>query len=68
MIPLTANEIRHVYALTRRIDHPTGHIRRWSHWRRRHQARARYFHYRRRIHAAQTPSMRIKTTPSPLSL
>ncbi|WP_131786501.1 hypothetical protein [Protofrankia symbiont of Coriaria ruscifolia] len=67
MIPLTANEIRHVYALTRRIDHPRGHVRRWSDWR-RHQARARYCHYKRRIRAAQTSSMRIKTTPQPLLL
>jgi hypothetical protein len=50
LIPLTCNEIaRLINRLT------TGPIRsltsalRWSHWRRRHQHRARTSHYRRRL-------------------
>jgi hypothetical protein len=48
LIPLTCNEIQHLFAAL-----PTwpagelGHRLRWSVWRRRHQARARTCHYRR---------------------
>ena len=41
MIPLTVPEIR-------RPD-PPGHAARWLNWRRRHQARARWFHQRTRL-------------------
>jgi integrase/recombinase XerC len=36
--------------------HPTNHRLRWSWWRRRHQARARTSHYRRRGRAVHQPT------------
>jgi SRSO17 transposase len=48
LIPLTCNEIQHLFAAL--LVQPTGdraHRLRWSVWRRRHQARARTCHYRR---------------------
>jgi SRSO17 transposase len=48
LIPLTCNEIQHLFAVL--LARPTGdrdHRLRWSVWRRRHQARARTCHYRR---------------------
>jgi len=48
LIPLTCNEIQHLFAAL--LAQPTGdlaHRLRWSVWRRRHQARARTCHYRR---------------------
>jgi hypothetical protein len=48
LIPLTCNEIQHLFAAL--LVRPTGgraHRLRWSGWRRRHQARARTCHYRR---------------------
>jgi SRSO17 transposase len=53
MIPFTLNEIRHLIALLREEKPPTPLVTWWSNWRRRHQATARHYHYRRRIHAAQ---------------
>jgi hypothetical protein len=51
LIPLTFNEIRHLFAaLIANVVHPIGHLLAWSIWRRRHQARARASHYRRRGH------------------
>jgi len=50
MIELTVNEFRRLFdalVLTGRPD-PEARIR-WSHWRRRHQARARDCHYRARL-------------------
>jgi hypothetical protein len=49
LIPLTCNEIARL--INRLIVEPIRsltHILRWSHWRRRHQHRARTSHYRRR--------------------
>jgi len=48
LIPLTCNEIQHLFAalVPARVT-DTGHRLRWSWWRRRHQARARVCHYRR---------------------
>jgi SRSO17 transposase len=45
---LTCNEVQHLFAalVTRPIG-DLGHRLRWSVWRRRHQARARTYHYRR---------------------
>jgi hypothetical protein len=48
LIPLTCNEIQHLFATL--VARPAGdldHRLRWSAWRRRHQARARTCHYRR---------------------
>jgi hypothetical protein len=47
-IPLTIPEIRRLLAATHR-SHPPGHAARWLHWRRRHQARSRWFHKRARL-------------------
>jgi len=48
LIPLTANEIRHLFTgLLTRAGRDVTHLLRWSRWRRRHQAAARASHYRR---------------------
>jgi SRSO17 transposase len=49
MIPLTVPEIKRLLAevLTRR--HPRDHAAHWLAWRRRHQARSRWFHQRARL-------------------
>jgi hypothetical protein len=49
LIPLTCNEITRL--INRLIANPRRSLTsvlRWSHWRRRHQHRARASHYRRR--------------------
>jgi len=51
LIPLTLNEIRHLYnklVITPAPDIP--HILRCSHWRRRHQYRAQQAHYQQQSH------------------
>jgi hypothetical protein len=46
---LTVPEIRHLLARLRVVAPPEdGAIWHWSRWRRRHQAIARFYHYRRR--------------------
>lgn len=48
LIPLTANEIRHLFTqLVNHTQHGIRHLLHWSRWRRRHQARARDCHHRR---------------------
>jgi SRSO17 transposase len=47
LIPLTCNEIQHLHAASKHPD-TWHHALRCSTWRRRHQARARRCHYRRR--------------------
>ncbi|MFI6786150.1 IS701 family transposase [Nonomuraea sp. NPDC050383] len=48
LIPLTCNEIQRLFiALVIRPVHDVAHRLRWSHWRRRHQARSQTSHYRR---------------------
>jgi SRSO17 transposase len=48
LIPLTCNEIQHLFAaLIARPVEDLSHRLGWSLWRRRHQARARTCHYRR---------------------
>ena len=49
LIPLTAAEIKRAYNLITRTCHTTRHYLHWSWWRRRHQARARWFHHRARL-------------------
>jgi hypothetical protein len=39
---------RRLFNLNTRVVRFTEHRERWSHWRRRHQARASRFHYKRR--------------------
>jgi len=52
LIPMTANEIRHLFtALRRRTVGEMRDLLHWSQWRRRHQARARESHYRRQATA-----------------
>jgi SRSO17 transposase len=50
LIELSVNEIRRLHATLTCPAHPHGHVLAWSRWRRRHQARARLCHYRRRRH------------------
>ncbi|MFF1838832.1 IS701 family transposase [Streptomyces sp. NPDC058231] len=48
LIPLTCNEIQRLFiTLVVRPVHDTAHRLRWSHWRRRHQARSQASHYHR---------------------
>jgi SRSO17 transposase len=49
LIPLTAAEIKRIFNLVTRAGQPIRHYLRWSWWRRRHQARARWFHHRARL-------------------
>jgi hypothetical protein len=47
LLPLTVPEVRQLLVRLLWNDLPSRtHILAWSHWRRHHQARARYFHYR----------------------
>lgn len=49
LIPLTVAEVRRLLNLLTRTWHrPTQHLH-WAWWRRRHQARARWFHQRTRL-------------------
>jgi len=49
LIPLTVNELRRLFdALLLTTGHTLDRLIHWSTWRRRHQARARESHYRRR--------------------
>jgi hypothetical protein len=48
LIPLTATEIKRVFNLITRAWQTIRHRLHWSWWRRRHQARARWFHHRAR--------------------
>jgi hypothetical protein len=47
LIPLTGNEIQHLFTALTSPVHDLAHRLRWSGWRRRHQARARSSHYQR---------------------
>jgi SRSO17 transposase len=49
MIPLTVPEIKRLLAEALARPHPRGHAARWLAWRRRHQARSRWFHQRTRL-------------------
>ena len=49
LIPLTAAEIKRVVNLVTRAWQSIRHYLHWSWWRRRHQARARWFHHRARL-------------------
>jgi hypothetical protein len=57
LIPLTFNEIRRLVGrFIATTAHTIGHWLHWSNWRRRHQARARTSHYRRRGHTVHQPT------------
>ena len=49
MIPLTVPEIRRLLAARLATPSPPGHAEHWLDWRRRHQARARWYHHRTRL-------------------
>lgn len=49
LIPLTIREIKHLFNATTTRPSPTWLTAHWSRWRRRHQARARWFHQRARL-------------------
>jgi SRSO17 transposase len=49
LIPLTVAEVKRVFNLITRAWQPIRHYLHWSWWRRRHQARARWFHQRTRL-------------------
>src|SRR5215210_4971364 len=59
LIPLTVPEVRRLLvALVWSTPPPVERTMRWSFWRRRHQARARRSHYKRRM-ARQTAQVRL---------
>jgi SRSO17 transposase len=49
LIPLTVREIQRLPAAALSRQQPPGHAARWLQWRRRHQARSRWFHQRARL-------------------
>ena len=49
LISLTVPEIKRLLNLLTRVVHPIAHHLHWSWWRRRHQARARWFHQRAQL-------------------
>ncbi len=49
LIPLTVREVKRLLAAALSRPHPAGHAARWLQWRRRHQARSRWFHKRARL-------------------
>ena len=49
MIPLTVPEIRLLLAAALLRPDPPAHAGNWLDWRRRHQARSRWFHQRARL-------------------
>ena len=48
MIPLTVPEITRLLT-TQPASSPPGHAEHWANWRRRHQARSRWYHQRTRL-------------------
>jgi SRSO17 transposase len=54
LIPLTVPEIKHLLAAALQPAYPPDHIPHWLDWRRRHQARSRWFHQRTRLNRANT--------------
>lgn len=52
LIPLTRNEIRRLFTAAVTPIQKAAHVLQWSIWRRRHQARSRASHHRRRTAAA----------------
>jgi SRSO17 transposase len=49
MIPLTVPETARLLTSAADVHRPPGHNEHWSAWRRRHQARARWYHQRTRL-------------------
>jgi hypothetical protein len=59
MIPLTVPEIRRLLAASLPRPQPAGHATHWLDWRRRHQARARWYHQRTRLRLATDPAKNL---------
>jgi SRSO17 transposase len=49
LIPLTVREVKRLLTAALSQPEPPGHAARWLDWRRRHQARSRWFHHRARL-------------------
>ena len=49
LIPLTVVEVKKLFNLATRVWRSAEHYLYWSWWRRRHQARARWYHHRARL-------------------
>jgi SRSO17 transposase len=49
LIPLTVREVKRLLAAALSRPKPPGHAAHWLEWRRRHQARSRWFHKRARL-------------------
>ena len=49
LIPLTVHEVKRLLASALCQPKPPGHAACWLQWRRRHQARSRWFHQRARL-------------------
>jgi SRSO17 transposase len=49
LVPLSVREVKRLLAAALCHPEPPGHAARWLHWRRRHQARSRWFHKRARL-------------------
>jgi SRSO17 transposase len=56
LIPLTVAEVKRLTNLLTRTGRRLAHHLRWSWWRRRHQARARWFHHRTRLRRSLQPA------------
>lgn len=54
LVPLTVHEIQRLLAAALHRAKPDAHLEHWLTWRRRHQARARWFHYRARLNRTYT--------------
>ena len=54
LIPFTVPEVKRLYMLFNQALHSIAHGLRWSRWRRRHQARARWYHHRARLRGLET--------------
>jgi SRSO17 transposase len=56
LVPLSVAEVRRLFrnVLLLRSPASVDHMLGWSRWRRRHQARARHFHYQRRARCKRT--------------
>jgi len=68
MIPLTLNEIRHIVSTIWRVCCTPSTVFRWSVWRRRHQAMARYYHRLGQYRAVRTCATPGATTYGSLLL
>jgi phage shock protein PspC (stress-responsive transcriptional regulator) len=55
LIPLTVAEVKRLFNLLTRTTRDLAHHLRWAWWRRRHQARARWYHHRARLQPRANP-------------